>query len=209
MSAAPDAAYRALIDSDRVSTATRTALLARAAPDDADAAPRAVPADAWPTLRAAVERIVPQDAASSIDLAARIDAMLAGGASDGWRVDSLPPDAEAYAAGLRSLDGLAQAGAGADFAQLGAAAQDAILAAVADGTARAATLLTPPQLQAWFEDLRADAVRAYVSHPHTLAALGYSGIAYGGDGEPKPGFVAVGLDAREAWEPAPTGEAGP
>ena len=59
-------------------------------------------------------------------------------------------------------------------------------------------------MQLWFEDLRGDAVRLYMSHPATLAALGYSGIAYGGDGEGKAGFRLIGLGEREAWEPVPT-----
>jgi hypothetical protein len=56
-------------------------------------------------------------------------------------------------------------------------------------------------MRSWFEDLRADAVKTYMGHPKTLARMGYSGIANGGDGEPKSGFVRVGIGEREAWEP--------
>jgi hypothetical protein len=56
-------------------------------------------------------------------------------------------------------------------------------------------------LRAWFEDARADAVKLYVAHPDTLARLGYSGIANGGDGMPKSGFVRIGFGERESWEP--------
>ena len=56
-------------------------------------------------------------------------------------------------------------------------------------------------MRLWFEDLSADAVRAYVAHPRTLARLGFSGIANGGDQPRKQGFVRLGAGEREAWEP--------
>ncbi len=56
-------------------------------------------------------------------------------------------------------------------------------------------------MKLWFEDLRGDAVKIYVSHPATLARMGYSGIANGGDGERKQGFVLLAAGEREAWEP--------
>ncbi len=56
-------------------------------------------------------------------------------------------------------------------------------------------------MRVWFEDLRADAVKLYVAHPQTLAAMGYGGFANGGDGSPKTGFARIGLGEREAWEP--------
>ncbi len=86
---------------------------------------------------------------------------------------------------------------GCGFAALAGEAQDALLVRAAAGT------LDGDRMQLWFEDLRSDAVKLYVAHPATLAALGYSGIGYGGDGAGKPGFRLIGLDEREAWEPMP------
>ena len=84
--------------------------------------------------------------------------------------------------------------------------QDSILARVAAGDLAGSLpgTLDGRQMQLWFEDLRADAVKLYVAHPATLAALGFSGIAYGGDGDDKPGFRLIGLDEREPWEPMPS-----
>ncbi len=44
-------------------------------------------------------------------------------------------------------------------------------------------------------------MKAYLGHPRTLARIGYSGIANGGDGEPKTGFARIGIGERETWEP--------
>ena len=192
--AEPGPAYRALIHSGRVSRRTRDALLGRLAPE---AAASVLHPGQLATLRALLARVLPQPAAGEIDLAARIDARLAAGAGDGWRFDVLPPDASAYRAGLATL-------AGAGFEAMDAAAQEALLARAMAGDLAAAPLDTA-RLALWLADVRADAVRAWLPHPATLARLGYSGIGYGGDrdapGERLPGFVRLEPGEREAWEP--------
>ena len=202
MGPAVDVSYQAFIRSGRVSSRTRGLLLARAEPDDPAYRPAAIGADQLVTLRAVLNRVLPQTG-TAIDLAARIDTNLATGVSDGWRFAALPSDADAYQAALHTLD----AAAGGAFATLDAAAQDDLLGRIAEGSVEAAgsRLLSGSQLKLWFEDLRSDAVRLYVSHPATLARMGYSGIGYGGDGEPKTGFQQVGIGEREAWEPQPEG----
>ena len=193
-----DPSYRALIASDRVSSRTRALLLARAEPDDPSYRPRAIGDDQLSTLRAVLDRVLPQHGAA-IDLAARIDANLAKGVSDGWRFAALPSDTDAYQAALRTLD----AAAGGAFTKLDATGQDDLLGRMAEGSLEIMEpgLLSASQLKMWFEDLRSDAVRLYVSHPATLSRMGYSGIGYGGDGEPKIGFHLFGIGKREAWEP--------
>ncbi len=197
-------AYQALMHSGRVSARTRDLLLQRAQPDDPGYAPGAVSAAQLAVLRAVAGRVVPQTGPARVDLAARIDRQLAGAKGDGWRFDILPPDAEAFRAALDTLDAGAQAQHDAGFAQLDGAQQDAMLEAVAAGKAAGGTL-DPAQMQKWFEDSCAEAVRAYVAHPATLSAMGYSGIGYGGDGEPKSGFVTVGVGEAEPWEPPAAG----
>ena len=196
-------AYLALIHSDRVSARTRAALLERARPDDAAAPPRAVSAPQLAVLRAVLDRVVPQAGPARIDLAARIDRQLAAGRGDGWRFDTLPPDADAFRAALDTLEAAASARHGAGFAQLDAGRQDAMLQDAAAGTLPGGAL-DPAQMQRWFEDACAEAVRAYVAHPATLSAMGYSGIGYGGDGA-KSGFTAVGVGEVEPWEPPAAG----
>ena len=203
VAAAVGETYWALLQSGRVSSRTRAVLLARAEPDRAEAGPAALTAAQLATLRALMARVLPQAAGREIDLALRTDAALAEGSGDGWRFADLPSDADAYRAGLQTLD---VAAGECGFASLDAAAQDALLERAASGTfpvAASAGLLSPSQMKLWFEDVRFAAVRLYVAHPATLARIGYSGIAYGGDGPRKSGFVDFGIGRREPWEPLP------
>ena len=202
-----DPGYRALIESDRVSARTREILLARSRPDDPSGAPVALTAEAFAVLRAVVDRVLPQPHATRIAIEARIDAMLASGEGDGWRYALLPPDAEAYRIALRTLQAAARAAHGRDFAALDGGDRDGLLERAAAGqlVVAGAALDDPAfsaqQMKLWFEDLRGDAVKIYVSHPATLARMGYGGIANGGDGERKQGFVLLAAGEREPWEP--------
>lgn len=202
----PEPAVRAdyldLIRSDRVSTQTRRALLARAEP----VAPAAGVLDepAWAVLRAVIDRALPQPGPERLDLAARVVAGLDEG-GDGWRFADLPPDALALPAGLRTLAEAALAETGRPFPELDGVAQDGFLARVARGDLGEAGEARPGRLSRgamtrWFEDLRSAAVRCYVAHPATLARIGYSGVANGGDGS-LGGFARVGRGQTEPWEP--------
>ena len=202
------AAYDDLIASDRVGHKTREALMARREPSarsDDGTAPRALDARSFATLRAVLDRVIPQHEDAPIPLARRIDEQLQSRVGDGWRFAILPPDADAYHTALRTLDVAATQTHGREFGALDAASQDALLQRVAagelDDPEHSGERFDARQMRAWFEDLRADAVKAYVAHPSTLARIGYSGIANGGDGIQKSGFVRVGLDEREPWEP--------
>ena len=202
-----DPGYLALIGSDRVSARTREILLERGRPDDPSGTPAALPADAFAVLRAVVDRVVPQPDERRIAIAARIDAMLASGEGDGWRFALLPPDAEAYRIALRTLQKAARAAHGCDFESLDGRHQDGLLERVAEGQLAALGAaadepsFSAQQMKLWFEDLRGDAVKIFVAHPATLARMGYSGIANGGDGERKQGFVHLAAGEREPWEP--------
>ncbi len=144
------------------------------------------------TLRAAAIRIVPQAAATPIDLAGFVIAALASGKGNGWRYAVLPPDLTAYRQGLDRL-------AAHDFADLAPDKQDACLHELSH---------TPGSAEArWFEELRGDLTDAYMAHPATLARIGYSGIGAGGAHTPHQGFVLLGPNQREAWEPEPQPEA--
>ena len=197
--------YRTLLESARVSARTRSVLLNRLQPVGPAHSPEAlIGAGELPTLRAVLDRVVPQEASPPIDLAARIDKMLAAGQGDGWRFAGLPSDVEAYRAGLATFDAAAQAEFRKPFADLSPEQQDGLLTQAADGRLRghdAHPGLSAAQMRQWFEDVRSDAVRTYVSHPATLARIGYGGIANGGDGARKQGFELLGADERATWEP--------
>ncbi|MCJ2033420.1 alpha/beta hydrolase [Methylobacterium sp. J-068] len=199
-------AYAALIRSERVNARLRAALLARAEPDDPAYRPRALDPVGLAILRAACARVLPQEGAGHIDLAARIDARLASGAGDGWRFVRLPPDAEAYRLALRTLDAAARASHAKPFVTLDGAAQDALLRSLEAGEVAGA--LDAEQMVLWFEDLRADVARTYLAHPVALARMNFGGIGAGGDTFPLPGFHAVGIGEREDWEPSAAPETG-
>jgi hypothetical protein len=110
---------------------------------------------------------------------------------------------------LETLDAESNARHGCDFAALDADRRASMLTDICDarfemtaGEESPANWLDAAQMRLWFEDARADAVKLYVAHPDTLARLGYSGIANGGDGMPKSGFARIGVGEREAWEPS-------
>ncbi|SFN87625.1 alpha/beta hydrolase [Sphingomonas sp. OK281] len=187
--------YARLIASDRVSARTRATLAERAIADDPDYLPKSLTMPQLENLRALVDRVIPQ---YGIDLAARIDAQLTTGDGDGWRFAALPADAEAYRAGLDTLDALANE----TFAKLEGEVRDALLHRIEAADWSAKTPLTPEQMILWFEDVRADAVRLWLAHPATMARVGYDGFAIGGDGIRKQGYALTAADEREGWEPA-------
>jgi pimeloyl-ACP methyl ester carboxylesterase len=145
------------------------------------------------TLRAVLSRVVPQDPANAIDLAGYIMARLAAGKGDGWRFAVLPPDAQAY---RDALDQLANDG----FEKMDMEHQDKALT-------RLATKKESMEAR-WFEDLRSDAVEAWMGHPATMARVGFSGPGVGGARTPYRGFVQLGLDSPEPWEPEPVAVSG-
>ena len=155
-----------------------------------------------------VSRILPDAEAYGIDLALRLDAMMADQEGNGWRYEALPTDPDAYRAGLDTLNALAQAKTGQGFSHLPEVARDELLEAIGQGEARVpapAGCFDAEQMKLWFEEVRSDAVRHYVAHPAIMARIGYSGFANGGGtGHAFEGFEKVGIGEREAWEPVPS-----
>lgn len=190
------AEWSRILASPRVSARTRAALIARI-DDPAPDAPTCLDDRQLAVLGGVIERVLP--GAGTIDIARRLDASLLG-PGDGWRFADLPPDVDAWRRGLDTLDTTA-----GGFVSLDAHAQDDWLRRVEAGKvgADAAHLLDGGQMRLWFEDVRAEAVKVWLSHPATMARIGYDGIANGGDGVRKQGFVRLGADDVEAWEPMP------
>ena len=202
-------AYIALIASERVNGRLRTALRQRAEPDDPAYQPQALDPVELALARAVFARVLPLP---GIDIAARLDRRLASGAGDGWRYRILPPDAQAYRCGLRTLDAAARAAHQTPFLALEGPAQDVLLALTQAGELSVPEFLggrlDAEAMRFWFEDVRADAARLYLAHPAALSRLGFSGIGAGGDrpGELAaglPGFRDFGVNRTEDWEPAP------
>jgi hypothetical protein len=207
-------AVRALIDSPRLPERLRAELERRAAPDDPAYAPRSLSDAQLDALRALAARILPQEGEPAIDVAARLDAMMADATGNGWRYEALPSDPDAYRHGLDTLDDLARAMGASRFAGLSGGEQDDLLRRIQAGEARGCEdrprRLGADQLVLWFEEVRSDAVRLFVAHPAIMARIGYSGALNGREGGPAfAGFDAVGIGEREAFEPVLAGEGAP
>lgn len=190
----PPGTVRELLQSALVTEKTRAELLPRLEPDG-ELIPRVFDDHAFRTLRAACARIIPQlDRPAPIELALRLDERLAAGVGDGWRYGTMPPDTEAHRRGLAGLDESGQALFGADFATLDGPRQDEILRAVQRGEAPGVTWTTLPGAR-YFEELLAELVECYYSHPLSLEEIGYVGMADAW------GWQQIGLDQLEPWEP--------
>ncbi len=188
-----DSIYLRLIQSERVSDATRKALLIRAAQQFPDA-PLVVNQTLYPILRAVVSRLVPQtDRAEPIDLAAWLDYNLSGGKGNGWRYSDMPADQDALQTGLHLLNGSALGRYGKSFASLSDEQMDELLGHVQSQDVQWPNL----NAKRWFEELLTDATELFVSHPDTLDEIGFSGIAI------LPKWERVGLNDTAPWEPRP------
>ncbi|WP_424952761.1 hypothetical protein [Deinococcus sp.] len=160
----------ALLGSTLLTPATRRALEDRLS---GTPAPTHFTAQEFALLLAVSRRLVPHDPAT-LPLAARIDARLAAGESDGWRYDALPPDAEAYRLLLASLP--------ADFQRLDEAGQIAALTQAQRDHPKV------------FEELLAELTELYYAYPVNQLNIGYVGFA---DAQ---GWTQTGLGSLDPHE---------
>ncbi len=180
-----------LLYSQRVLPSTRKVLLQRLEKRPTYG-PRAIRPHLYPVLQAALGRLIPQnDREEPIDIAARLDEQHFVGRGDGWRYADMPADKEALELGLELLEQDARQRYAEAFALLSPDRQDLLLSDVQSGDVRWSALNS----RRWFEEIVRDATSIFVSHPETLAEIGFSGIAI------QPGWERVGLNEGEAWEP--------
>ena len=189
----PTGTLRALLDTDAVTPPTREVLQARL--ERAPAPPRFFSEDEMHVLRAVCARLLPQpDRAEPIELASPMDERLAQGTGNGWRYDALPPDGETYRAGLRGLNESARVLASADFVELNAAQQDAILRDVQRGEAQGETWQTISAPR-FFEEILAEVTENYYAHPLAQEEIGCVASA------DALGWTRIELNQRETREP--------
>ncbi|MER3482191.1 MAG: hypothetical protein C4332_02535 [Meiothermus sp.] len=156
---------RARLQSDRVTKATREALLRRLEAPPVRA-PRFFSPQELKLLGAVCARLIPDSGFA--DIAGQIDSRLAEGKTDGWRHAALPPDGEAYKQGLDRINRFALEHCKKPFIKLRSKQQDEVLhRARAEGC----------DSQHFFEDLLAEAIEVYYSHPLAQAEIGYEGFA--------------------------------
>ncbi len=189
----PAGTVRALLRTDAVTLPTRKALEERLAAPPVTV-PRFLDVAGFATLQAVCARLLP---GAGIDVAGPIDARLADGSGDGWRYDALPPDGDAYRAGIAGFDQAAQALFGQGFTRLLAVNQDEVVQAVQDGSPPGAAWQHLPAAR-FFEELLAEATEVHFAHPLAQESIGYAGMA------DAPGWQRIGLNEREDREPSPS-----
>jgi pimeloyl-ACP methyl ester carboxylesterase len=176
------AGIKELLDSSLTSPRTRLLLRSRLSVPPEPKHP-VLDAAGLRSLRALIARVVPGAAAATV--ASRIHASLAEGVGDGWRFAELPPDAQAWQEGLRSLDAAADQAYQLAFAELSGEHQDALLRGLGAGERTA---------KDWFVDARGEIVRMYMSDPRTLARIDFRGFA------DEHGFSKIRLGELEDFE---------
>lgn len=190
----PVGSVRALLNTDHVSPPTRRVLQERLAKLSMSG-PTWLSPPALVTLRAICERLVPQgDLAARVDIAGAIDQRLARGEGDGWRPAALPPDRDAWMAGLDGIDRLCQARFLRPFVELTDSERDGLLSDVQAGRVVDTDWRgIDPQL--FFEELLAEAVEVFYANPIAQEDIGYAGMA------DLPDWTHLGLDDLSAREP--------
>ncbi|MDT0185724.1 alpha/beta hydrolase [Microbacterium sp. ARD31] len=185
-----------VIASTRVDVAVRRTLARRAIADDRGRAARSLNPAQIQTLRALASLLVPQGEGGTIDLATRIDDMLAEGGTDGWRPLGSPADPIAYARGLDAIAAVWPT----DVAEQ----RRLIVTLITDGIA--ADGLGADGIRSWFEDARNDLLRMWLAHPASLARIGFDGFAVGGTAQQPAGWATIAAGGRETWEPSELGQ---
>ncbi len=146
-------------------------------------------------LDALCDRILPQAAdRPQVPIAALLDTTLLTGDTQGFRVDPLPYDQDAWRHGLKALDSEAQTIYGAPFQVLLPATQDELLKRAQTGDLHNPAW-RPMTASLFFEKrILVDIPAMYYSHPAS-----WSEIGFGGPAGPR-GYVRMELNRRDPWE---------
>jgi hypothetical protein len=157
--------------------------------------PRFFSAEEWETLCALCRRILPQPKdRAPVPLPAYVDEKLHAGRGNGYRPAGLPPQAEAWRAGLAALDASAKQAVGKRFHELDPAIQDDLIRRMEGGelTGKAWRGMSSQLFFKW--RVLPDIVASYYAHP-----TAWSEIGFGGPASPR-GYVRMGFDRRDPWE---------
>ncbi|MBC6608679.1 gluconate 2-dehydrogenase subunit 3 family protein [Hymenobacter sp. BT188] len=190
----PDGTVRALLDTELVTEATRTALQARL--DAPPYEPQFLEPATYDLLRAVAACLFPQPDRpdAPIELAPGVDQRLAEGRSDGWRYDIMPPDREAYRMGLGGINQTSHALFQQEFRALTPDEQASVLQLLQEGKAPGEAWETVPS-DRFFEEMLAELTELYYAHPLAQEEIGYVGMA------DATGWNRLGLNDLEPREP--------
>ena len=147
-------------------------------------------------LEAVTDRLLPQsDRREPIPIAPWIDARLATDSGEGFRYDGMPPQQEAWRLGLRGIEAEARLRFAHGFCELGPDQQDEVLRRVEAGEVDDREWGGMDARRFFRHELLTAAVGVYYAHP-----AAWNEIGFGGPASPR-GYVRLGLDERDPWEP--------
>ncbi|HTH62261.1 MAG TPA: gluconate 2-dehydrogenase subunit 3 family protein [Paraburkholderia sp.] len=151
----------------------------------------------WRTLVALCACVVPQRAPArdQVPVAALVDTKLLEDRRDGFRDARLPPLRDAWAIGLAALDAESRRAFRHPFADLDDAGQRGMVARMQRGELHHRSWHDMPCNVFFEKRVLHDVCTAYYSHPYAWNALGF-----GGPANPR-GYVRLGFDRRDPWEP--------
>ncbi len=158
--------------------------------------PRFFTPEDWRTLDALCARIIPQpDDRPPIPLAALLDATLLENQTQGFRVDPLPYEGEAWKHALAAFEAEAQARFGMPFHELSPEARDTLLRLAQAGELNHAAWGDMPPKLFFARRILVDVPAMYYSHPTAWSEMGF-----GGPASPR-GYVRMEINRRDPWEP--------
>lgn len=149
-------------------------------------------------LQAVADRLVPQPERTPerrVPIVPWIDEKLWHDWRDGYRYAELPPQRDAWRAGLAATDETARLLHARDFAALDDAAQDDVLARVQRGDVPESAWTRFPPRRFFRDVLCLTVVKTYFAHP-----AAWSEIGYGGPASPR-GHVRNWMGGVDPWEP--------
>ena len=153
----------------------------------------------WMTLKALVDRIVPQPATARAAGPGRRDGgtrKMHGGIGDGYRVAALPSMGEAWRRALAALDAEAQTAHDAPFHALAPDRQDELVRAMQQGRLHHEAWAGMPAGTFFTQRVVTDVVKSYYAHP-----TAWSEVGFGGPASPR-GYVRMDFNRRDPWEAA-------
>ncbi len=157
------------------------------------------------TLEALCARVMPQThrpADRCVPIAPWIDARCAGHHTDGFRLDDMPINEQAWTWGLQGLDQTAAAlsGGQACFCMLEEARQREVLERIRAGDPPGEVWRRMPAKRWWVFVALRQTTAVYYAHPYAWDEIGFGGPAY-----PR-GYFALNFGYPEPWEPREVGE---
>ncbi len=148
-------------------------------------------------LQALCDRVIPQrwkPPGRRVPIAPWIDAHLIGRTLEGFRVDDMPPNEQAWEWGLQGLDETARVLFGKPFAELEGSREDQVLESIRGGHPPGEIWQRLPARRWWIYTALRQISGIYYAHPYAWDEIGFGGPAY-----PR-GYIALNHGAPEPWE---------